>query len=280
MCTALSSLDEMDAFFDAVRCAPQRALLLDYDGTLAPFHTNRQAALPYLGIPELLLSIIMGSTHTRVVFITGRPAMELKSLLPFVPAPEIWGSHGLERVNPDGSYHLAKIPRPAKQLLEAIGGRLEDEGMGAYMERKPGSVAVHWRGLSNSSVEDVRERTLRVWNDLNPSTPTAGVPVTPLRRQNWVFLSDFDGGLEFRLRMRNKGDVVNQIISELDSSTPVAYLGDDLTDEDAFKVLKDRGLSVLVREEYRPTAAKTWIRPPQGVLDFLAEWLQACGERV
>ena len=89
MCTTATTLDEMDAFFEDVRKARERALLLDYDGSLAPFHTNRLAAVPYLGIPELLLSIIMGSTHTRVVFITGRPAMELKALLPFVPSPEI-----------------------------------------------------------------------------------------------------------------------------------------------------------------------------------------------
>ena len=270
MCTAVATLDEMDAFFKDLKRARQRALLLDYDGTLAPFHTNRQAAFPYLGIPELLLSIIMGSTHTRVVFITGRPAMELKSLLPFVPTAEIWGSHGLERLNPDGSYQLAEIPRPAKQLLGDIGRSLEAEGLDAYMERKPGSIAVHWRGLSVSSMADIRERTQRVWNELNFRTPTSGV-------QKLVFLSPFDGGLEFRLRARNKGDVVSQILSELPGSTPVAYLGDDYTDEDAFKVLKDRGLSVLVREEYRSTAAKSWIQPPQGVLDFLAEWLQVCG---
>ncbi len=266
MCTALTTLDEMDAFFEGLKRAPERALLLDYDGTLAPFHTNRLAALPYLGIPELLLSIIMGSTRTRVVLISGRPAMELKSLLPFAPAPEIWGSHGLERLNPDGSYQLAEIPLPARQLLNAIGRALETEGLEAYLERKPGSIAVHWRSLSSESVEDIRQKTLRVWNGLRP--------------QSRIFLSEFDGGLEFRLRMRNKGDVVRQILSELPNSTAVAYLGDDLTDEDAFKVLKDRGLSVLVRKEHRPTAAKAWIQPPQGVLDFLAEWLQACEERV
>ena len=266
MCTALTTLDEMDAFFEDLKRARERALLLDYDGTLAPFHINRLAAFPYLGIPELLLSIIMGSTRTRVVFITGRSAMELKSLLPFVPSPEIWGSHGLERLNPDGSYQLAEIPRPAKQLLNNIGRALEAECLEAYLEQKPGSIAVHWRGLSSASVADIRERTLRVWNGVRP--------------QNWILLAEFDGGLEFRLRMRDKGNVVSQLLSELPSSTPIAYLGDDLTDEDAFKVLKDRGLSVLVRKKPRATAAKAWIQPPQGVLDFLAEWLQACGERV
>ena len=269
MSTFVTTLDEMDAFFEDVTRARQRALLLDYDGTLAPFHVNRLAAFPYLGIPELLLSIIMGSTHTRVVFITGRPAMELKSLLPFVPAPEIWGSHGLERLDPDGSCQLADIPCDAEQTLTAIRRGLEAEGLQGHLERKPGSIAVHWRGLDTRQVEDIREKTMRVWNALNPGTQDTG-----------VFLSPFDGGLEFRLGMRNKGDVVSQILSELPPSTPVAYLGDDYTDEDAFKMLNDRGLSVLVREEYRPTAARLWVQPPQGVLDFLAEWLQACEKRV
>ena len=199
--------------------------------------------------------------------------MELKSLLPFVPSPEIWGSHGLERLNPDGSYQLAEIPRPAKQLLEDLGHALEAEGLAVYMERKPGSIAVHWRGLSSFLMTDIRERVLRAWNALNLHAQETARP------QKLVFLAPFDGGLEFRLHARNKGDVVSEILSELPSSTPIAYLGDDYTDEDASKALKDRGLTVLVREEYRSTAAKLWIQPPQGVLDFLAGWLQACGEK-
>jgi trehalose 6-phosphate phosphatase len=131
------------------------------------------------------------------------------------------------------------------------------------MERKPGAIAIHWRNLSSSAVLDIREGVLRVWNGLRP--------------QNLVLFSAFDGGLEFRVRTRNKGDAVRQILAELDDATPVAYLGDDYTDEDAFKAIENRGLSVLVRKEYRPTAATTWIQPPQGLLSFLAEWLQACG---
>jgi trehalose 6-phosphate phosphatase len=262
MCTAVSTLNDMDAFFDELRRARKRALLLDYDGTLAPFQANRNAALPYVGVAELLVSIIMGSTQTRVVLITGRPARELRSLLPFVPAPEIWGSHGLERLGPDGSYQVAGVPRGASNLLALIDRRLQAEGLEEHMERKAGAIAVHWRGLDSAAREDIRERVNRVWSGA--------------RAQSLIFLTPFDGGLEFRVGARNKGDAVRHILAELDSATPVAYLGDDYTDEDAFKALENRGLSVLVRNEFRPTAADIWIQPPQGLLDFLAEWLQAC----
>ncbi len=60
--------------------------------------------------------------------------------------------------------------------------------------------------------------------------------------------------------------------SETGSGAAVAYLGDDRTDEDAFRELNGKGLSVLVRKEQRPTAAEIWIEPPAELLDFLEKW--------
>ena len=51
-----------------------------------------------------------------------------------------------------------------------------------------------------------------------------------------------------------------------------SYLGDDLTDEDAFRALKGRGLSVLVRNELRETLADIWLKPPGELIDFLLKW--------
>jgi trehalose-6-phosphatase len=53
----------------------------------------------------------------------------------------------------------------------------------------------------------------------------------------------------------------------------VAYLGDDLTDEDAFAAVGDRGLSFLVRGEARASNARYWLRPPEELLEFLDGWL-------
>lgn len=266
MPTAATTVKETAAFFEELRSAEERALLLDYDGTLAPFHTERLAALPYPGIAELLTSILQGRTRTRVVFITGRPALELKSLLPLFPTPEIWGSHGLERLRTDGSREIAEIPGDAAQWLGAMDRGLAADGLEAHMERKPGLIAVHWRGVGKAAARDIRARLLCVWDGLRP--------------QQRLHLSEFDGGMEIRLGLRNKGDAVRQILAELRDATPVAYLGDDTTDEDAFKALKNRGLAVLVRNQFRPTSADAWIQPPQGVLRFLADWLHACGEEV
>src|SRR5271169_5913032 len=103
----VSKLDLQEFFRDVAR-ARESALMLDYDGTLAGFRQNRDEALPYPGVSELLQEI-MATGRTRVVLITGRRAHELVPLLDVSPHPEIWGTHGLERLRIDGSYEMEPI---------------------------------------------------------------------------------------------------------------------------------------------------------------------------
>lgn len=88
MVDTLSKLDLQDFFRDVAQ-ARQSALLLDYDGTLAPFRQNRHEALPYPGVTGLLNGIL-ATGRTRLVLITGRCAQELIPLLDIFPHPEIW----------------------------------------------------------------------------------------------------------------------------------------------------------------------------------------------
>ncbi|MGA9496385.1 MAG: hypothetical protein WBV41_11045, partial [Terriglobales bacterium] len=60
---------QLTPFLQTVAEAPQSALLLDYDGTLAPFHTQRDQAYPYPGV-ALILQEIVRNGRTRVVVIT------------------------------------------------------------------------------------------------------------------------------------------------------------------------------------------------------------------
>jgi trehalose-phosphatase len=130
--------------------------------------------------------------------------------------------------------------------------------MANLMEVKPGGVAVHWRGLSKDRVEDINSKTVTGWA---PFTNLPGLK-----------LLDFEGGLELRVIRPDKGDAVASVIKNLASNVPSAFLGDDLTDEDGFRKLKNRGLAILVRDEYRPTEAQAWLKPPQELLEFLEQW--------
>src|SRR5581483_10644258 len=84
----------------------------------------------------------------------------------------------------------------------------------------------------------------------------------------------FDGGIELRGTGCTKATAVYSILRDEPRGAPAAYLGDDLTDEDAFVALREYGpgslcLPVLVRPEVRPSAADLWLHPPDELLAFL-----------
>ncbi len=91
-------------------------------------------------------------------------------------------------------------------------------------------------------------------------------------------LKRFDGGLEFQIPGASKGVVIRRLLDEAENSGGMtAYLGDDLTDEDAFEELEGQGLRVLVRPEYRKTRADVWLTPPAELLAFLERWRNTVG---
>ena len=251
-----------NSFFVRLSQSEQSALLLDYDGTLAPFRPERDRAQPYLWVPDLLEDIASRG-HTRVVLISGRPAREIPRLLGLRTPPEIWGSHGMERLLPDGDYTVVQLDSRLNEAFATATASLDREGLGGRIELKPGSIAVHWRGLTRDEIGDIWTTALRI---LQPIAFSAGLE-----------LCHFDGGVEMRVRTPNKGDAVRAILREHTCDAPTAYLGDDVTDEDAFAALNPLGLTVLVRKEYRPTTAQLWLRPPTELLDFLEYWLITCG---
>jgi trehalose-phosphatase len=249
-------------FWRRLARAMRRVLMLDYDGTLAPFRVDPETARPYQGVPELL-DRIMAADHTQVVVVSGRWTRDLVPLLGLKTRPELWGSSGWELLRPNGEYETAPISEPAlRSLLVADDWIEEIEAKGGRCERKPASLAIHWRGLTNEQAADIREVILANWRleGLHES----------------LVWHDFDGGIELRAPGRSKGDVVREVLRDVDAACVAAYLGDDQTDEDAFRAMTGRGVSLLVRPQYRPSAADFWIRPPGELLAFLAEWHRVC----
>lgn len=247
----------LENFFSQLTTGTQPALLLDYDGTLAPFHNERDLAFPYPGIPDILNRIIK-ARHSRVVLISGRWTRDLIPLLGLEELPEIWGTHGIERLKPDGSYDVIKLADLASELLTLVEKWAIENGLKDACELKPGALAIHWRGKPEVQKEEIRKKVMTEWTD---RAQEAGL--SPV---------EFDGGIEFRVRGWNKGNAVKSILLEMNHATVAAYLGDDLTDEDAFRAMNDRGLAVLVRTELRDTAADLWLKPPHELLDFLLRW--------
>lgn len=247
-------------FLKTVAAAERSLLLLDYDGTLAPFREKRDQAFPYPGVAEVLQEIV-GSGRTRVVIVSGRDANETIPLLGIEPIPEVWGLHGLQRRRVDGGIETVRIDECDLAALSAAEGWVDDQCLRQSAEFKIGSIAVHWRGESDSEIERMRSRLLVGWKSIADHTR--------------LELLEFDGGVEIRAPGIDKGDVVRVVLREVGEDTPAAYLGDDNTDESAFGAINGRGLSVLVRPRLRRTAAQLWLRPPGEMLEFLRQWSAA-----
>jgi trehalose 6-phosphate phosphatase len=252
--------NQISEFIRTVAQSPQSALLLDYDGTLAPFSVDRQSAVPYPGVIPVLQEIV-DTGRTRLVIITGRNAHDIDPLLDIRPFPEVWGSHGLQRLRPDGTVEMPELDPKALQALEDAERWLSYQGLHHMAEPKPGSIAVHWRALDENSAIQLRGRILLGW--------------FPIAESASLRVLEFDGGLELRVPDKDKSDAVRTILQEIGPRVPAAYLGDDVTDELAFRAMQ-RGLTVLVRREPRKTAARAWLRPPEELLQFLRQWRDAC----
>jgi len=248
-------------FFRNLARAETGILLLDYDQTISLFCSSQQDGSSRPSIPELL-QMIMTKGRTRAILISELRAVEVVALLQMSPAPEIWGSRGLERRSPKGTCEILDIRVEAEQALAAVDLSLESKGLGRLTEVQPGAIIVRWGGLGRRVMEEIRERVSEAWS-------TA-------RDHGWLATREFEGGIEFRLRLWDKRDAVQQLLSEVSANVPVAYLGDEKSDEGAFRALKNRGLCVLVRPKFIATVADLWLQPPGGVIRFLADWVEAC----
>jgi trehalose-phosphatase len=207
-----------------------------------------------------LIDRIQRQGRTRLVVITGRPAAEIAPMLGLDPPLEVWGLHGAERLYADGRRELEQAPAATRAKLDELKEHLRRDSLGGLFEDKANGAVMHWRGASRRKAEQIERRTRALFE--------------PLARMEGLALLEFEAGLELRVG-RNKGGAVEAILAEAGVSGPVAYLGDDLSDEAAFRAMKGRGLSVLVRREWRETAAEVWLRPPGELKEFLWRWVKA-----
>jgi trehalose 6-phosphate phosphatase len=254
------ALLQIESFFRTVAAAPASLLMLDYDGTLAPFSTQRDQAYPYPGVQSLLQQILL-TGRTRVVIISGRDVRDTASLLNLDPCPEIWGLHGLQNRKPDGTTRICTLDQQTLDALADADRWLTYQDLRSIAEFKTGSIAVHWRGFDDRGVEELRGRVLLGWR--------------PIAESSGLELLEFDGGIEICSSEADKGEVVRFLLNRSPAGAPSAYLGDDATDERAFLALQGHGLSLLVRQKYRQTSARLWLKPPDELLLFLTQWLDA-----
>jgi trehalose-phosphatase len=249
---------DIDAFFEKLKTSNSSLLMLDYDGTLAPFAIDRNSAYPYKEVWQLICTLFL-MQKTRIVLISGRMIKSVKQVIPEGPMPELWGCHGFERWSPENGYISITPSDIALEGLDIAENAVREFLNDNRMERKNASLVVHWRGLGHEIQKEIHSKTLKKWEKIPSEYP--------------LEILNFDCGIEIRALGKHKGDVVNELFSEMSENVCAAYLGDDRTDEDAFEAMSGKGLSILVKRNFIETKADIQIVPPLELEWFLESWI-------
>jgi trehalose 6-phosphate phosphatase len=235
----------------------QPAVFFDFDGTLSEIVNDPDAARPVTGASEALQQL---AQRCPVAILSGR---DLADVSKRVGLPGVWyaGSHGFELTAPDGTHHQNEAAATAIPVLEQAAAQLREQiGSipGVVVEHKRFGVAVHYRNAARERVGEV-SAAVRTAGQRDALRVTTGREVIELR-------PDLDW---------DKGKTLHWVIDHLQQagSNPLLpiYLGDDITDEDAFDAVCADGVPIVVRhtdDGDRATAALFALDSPAQVAEF------------
>lgn len=240
---------------DAITQARTPAVFLDYDGTLTPIVDHPDDAVLTESSRAALSRL---SQRVPVAIVSGRDRADVAQRVG-IESLYYAGSHGFDITGPDGfnEQRGAEFRSTLRLAADQLEDRLEDLE-GVWVERKRYGVAVHFRQAKDSA----REVERRV-ADVERSHPA-------LKRSGGKMIVELRPNLDW-----DKGRAVLWLLEALrlpaDEYLPI-YIGDDETDEDAFRALNpDRGIGIVVGESHRPTAAHYRLRTTEEVREFLAK---------
>jgi trehalose 6-phosphate phosphatase len=207
---------------DGAAATPHLLVASDFDGTLAPIVSNPADARPLPGAAEALIALA-GLPSTTVALVSGRALSTLRELSSMPPPVHLVGSHGAE-------FDTGFAHDIDTELLDRITAELTKIAAnrpGVTVEPKLASVALHVRNASaadGADALDAARDAARAWD----AELTAGKAV-----------------LEFAVISTDKGEAID-IIRDRDGATAVAFFGDDVTDEKAFRRMRDGDVGVKV----------------------------------
>jgi len=254
-----SALDHVQEIAGACRRA--LAVFLDYDGTLSAIASRPEQAVLSDSVRAVLRAL---ATKLPVAILSGRDLEDVRRRVG-IDAIVYAGSHGFDIAGPHGlrrqiaTEFLPDLDTAEKELHESLHGI-----SGAQLERKRFSIAAHYRNVNENDVPT-----------LTKAFEAVAARHPELRRVDGKKVHELLPNAHW-----DKGKAVLWLLQTLDLESrsdgirPI-YIGDDRTDEHAFRVLEQRGVAILVSEQSQGTAASYSLRDPGEVERFLRA-LAAC----
>jgi trehalose 6-phosphate phosphatase len=246
--------------FDAVSEIASRkpAVFLDYDGTLTPIVNDPDQAILSEGTRELVKKL---GKLCPVAIISGRDLADVQSKVG-IDSIIYAGSHGFDVAAPDGTSDSELATRLEKEFIPALDAAERelhermDSIAGALVDRKKFSIAAHYRNVAeeeSSAVGEAVDQVLALHDNLRKTTGKKVFELQP--KLDW-----------------HKGKALQWLRRTLKLDAPdivPVFIGDDVTDEDAFEAIREDGIGIIVREEPRPTFARYALETPAEVARFL-----------
>jgi trehalose 6-phosphate synthase/phosphatase len=243
------------------RSTQQRALLLDYDGTLVPFADEPRLAQPDVELLELLATL--GSEPANeVIIVSGRPRPTLENWFGKLPISLI-AEHGAWLRNKNSGWRILKtMTNDWKERVRPILQLFVDRLPGALLEEKEYSLAWHYR---RADLEQASLRAKELLDDLTGYTRNIDVQV-------------FEGKkvIEVRNSGINKGTAALEWLSG-QTLEFILGIGDDWTDEDLFRALPPTAFSLRVG--VANTATRLYLGNHTAVRRMLRELLEGPREK-
>lgn len=249
--SALEALDQIERETSGKTIA----VFLDYDGTLTPIVESPDKAKLTDAMRETVKRLAKRRT---VAVISGR---DLEDVRERVGIDDIFygGSHGFDIAGPQGrreTSHGGEKYLPELEEAESFLHEKLQQVKGLLLERKKFSLAVHYRKVSQEQADEVER-----------AVDQAAERFSGLRKSSGKKVYELQPDIDW-----NKGKALFSVLEALDLKGPDVlpiYIGDDTTDEDAFRAIRDGGIGIAVMEEFRSTLARYFLKGPPAVRDFL-----------
>jgi trehalose 6-phosphate phosphatase len=224
------------------------SLFLDFDGTLVAIAERPDAVVVDAALDKLMNDLI-DRLQGRLAIISGRSLAEIDRIIARGRLA-LGGSHGLELRLPDGRTRSPAAPAGLAEIVADMRA-LQSEHPGLIVEEKPFGAALHYR-MAPAAEAASRELAARL----------ADRPGMSLQAGKMVF--------EIRTAGYDKGAALRALMEEppMRGTTPI-FIGDDETDEDAFRAARDLGGAGILVGPARPTSARYRLEDVPATRDWL-----------
>ncbi len=257
--------EDWESVQDRIRQASDLFFLLDYDGTLTPIVSRPELAFCHPQV-RIILQQLRDTPHVFLSVISGRSLEDVREKVG-IPGIIYIGNHGLDIQNPAG-MHKKKLSPSREKELEKINQVLRKsigEIPGIFFEDKGPILAIHYRNVAQRYfgwIQKVLKETLA--SGKGRWKVAHGKMVAEIRPE-----VDF-----------YKGKAVKELLKGTSPDLLPIYLGDDQTDEDAFREVRGEGITVLVGPEIRISEAEYYLENPSEVQAFLLRCAKVMREKI